>query len=219
MNKKICVIVGAGPGMGLALGKRFAKEDFKIIFVARRLEALQQFENIMEQDGYESTSYTADITNFELLGNIFDRIEEKHGHPQVLIYNASAFRLASPTELYPEDLINDFKVNVAGALISAKKVAPYMKLQKTGTIIFTGGGQGIEPYHGYSSLGVGKAGLRNLCFSLAGELQPYGIKVGTVTIMGAVAKDSHFDPELIADKFWALHQQPFESFQIEFLYE
>jgi short-subunit dehydrogenase len=219
MNKKICVIVGAGPGMGLALGKRFAKEDFKIIFVARRLEALQQYENILQQDGYEVTSYAADITNFELLNNIFDRIEEKHGHPHLLIYNASAFRQASPTELQPEDLINDFKVNVAGALVSAKKVVPYMKLQKSGTIIFTGGGQGVDPYYEYSSLGIGKAGLRNLCFSLAGELKPFGIKVGTITIMGAVQKDTRFDPDLIAEKFWLVYEQPLGNYQIELLYE
>ncbi|CAN5533591.1 SDR family NAD(P)-dependent oxidoreductase [soil metagenome] len=218
MNKKICVIVGAGPGMGLALGKRFAKGEYKIIFVARRLEALQQYENIMEKEGYESASFAADINNFDLLGNIFDRIEEKHGHPHVLIYNASVFRQASPTELQPEDLINDFKVNVVGALVSAKKVAPFMKFQKSGTVIFSGGGQGIEPYYGYSSLGVGKAGIRNLCFSLADELKPYGIKVGTITIMGAVKKDTHFDPDLIAEKFWDLHSQAAEDFQIEIQY-
>jgi short-subunit dehydrogenase len=219
MNKKICVIVGAGPGMGFALGKRFAKEDFKIIFVARRLEALQQYEILMEQEGFEAASFAADITNFDLLGNIFDRIEEKHGHPSILIYNASIFRQSSPTELQPEDLINDFKVNVAGALVSAKKVVPYMKFQKAGTILFTGGGQGIDPFYGYSSLGVGKAGLRNLCFSLAEELKPHGIKVGTVTIMGAVQKQTHYDPDLIAEQFWAIHQQPAENFKVEFIYD
>lgn len=215
MNKKICVIVGVGPGMGLALARRFAKEDFKIILIARRIEALEKYENILSGEGYQVASYPADVTNFELLRNIFERIEEKHGNTGVLIYNASLFRQASPMELHPEDLINDFRVNVAAALVAAKKVIPFMKYQKSGTILFTGGGQGVDPFYEYCSLAVGKAGIRNLCFSLAAELKPFGIHVATVTIMGSIQKGTHFDPDVIAEEFWKLHVQSPNEFETE----
>ncbi|MDQ3395516.1 MAG: SDR family NAD(P)-dependent oxidoreductase [Bacteroidota bacterium] len=219
MNKNICVIVGVGPGMGMAIARRFAKEDFKVILVARRAEVLEKFENILAGEGYDVASYPADVSNFELLRSIFERIEEKHGNPSVLIYNASLFRQASPMELHPEDLINDLRVNVAGALVAAKKVIPFMKYQKSGTILFTGGGQAIDPFYEYCSLAIGKAGIRNLCFSLAAELKPFGIHVGTVTIMGSVQKGTRFDPNLIAEEFWKLHTESIENFTVEVLYE
>jgi short-subunit dehydrogenase len=218
MNKKICVIVGVGPGIGMALARRFAKEDFKIILIARRAEALEKYETILSVEGYQVASYPADVSNFELLRNIFERIEEKHGNPNVLIYNASIFRQVSPTDLHPEDLVNDFRINVAGALVAAKKVIPFMKYQKSGTILFTGGGQAVDPFYEYSSLAVGKAGIRNLCFSLAAELKPFGIHVATVTIMGSIQKGTHFDPELISEEFWKLHKQTFENFETEVYY-
>lgn len=219
MNKKICVIVGVGPGMGMALARRFAREDFKVILLARKSEALEKYENILTGEGYQVASYPADVTNFELLKSIFERIEEKHGNPHVLVYNASLFRQASPMELHPEDLINDFRVNVAGALVAAKKVAPFMKYQKAGTIIFTGGSQAVDPYFEFSSLAVGKAGIRNLTFSLAAELKPFGIHVATVTIMGNIQRGTHFDPDLIAEEYWKLHIQSVEEFETEVFYK
>lgn len=219
MNKKICVIVGVGPGMGLAIARRFAREDFKVILISRRMEALESYLNELTGEGYEAYTYTADITNFELLENIFDRIEEKHGNPHVLVFNASKFRQASPLNLHPEDLINDFKVNVAAGIVAAKKVAPFMKFQKAGTIIFSGSGQAVDPFYEFSSLAIGKAGMRSLAFCLAEELKPYGIHVATVTIMGSIQKGTHFDPDVISEEYWNLHKQGPHEYQQEVIFE
>lgn len=57
-----------------------------------------------------------------------------------------------------------------------------------------------------ASLGMSKAGLRNLAFSLADKSGPSGIRVATVTILGTVAAGTPFDPVTIADAYWTLHQ-------------
>jgi NAD(P)-dependent dehydrogenase (short-subunit alcohol dehydrogenase family) len=54
---------------------------------------------------------------------------------------------------------------------------------------------------------IGKAALRNLAFTLAEELKPQGIFVGTVTITGNVAPGTHFAPNLIAEKYWELYEK------------
>ena len=123
----------------------------------------------------------------------------------MLLYNAAALRKTPPSGLDPETMVEDFRVNVAGALVAVQKVLPSMQEQKKGTILLTGGGLSLNPYYEYASLSVGKAGIRNLTFSLAQELQPHGIKVGTVTIAGFVKKDTHFDPDKIAEEFWKIH--------------
>jgi NAD(P)-dependent dehydrogenase (short-subunit alcohol dehydrogenase family) len=66
-----------------------------------------------------------------------------------------------------------------------------------------------------ASLGAGKAALRNLAFSLHADLAPAGIHAGTVTICGTVKPGTAFDPDRIADSFWALHAQPAGSFERE----
>ena len=65
---------------------------------------------------------------------------------------------------------------------------------------------------------MGKARLRNLCFGLAAELEPAGIHVATVTVAGFVQPGTDFDPDLIAEKYWELHNQPLGAWEDEIIY-
>jgi short-subunit dehydrogenase len=93
-----------------------------------------------------------------------------------------------------------------------------MKSEKRGTILLTGGGLALHPHPKYSSMAVGKAGIRNLAFSLAAELEPAGIHVATVTISGIVRPGTPFDPDKIAEVYWRLHVQSPGSFQTEIVF-
>jgi short-subunit dehydrogenase len=114
-----------------------------------------------------------------------------------------------------EKLMQDFRVNVAGALVAAQQVIPHMKAQRQGTILFTGGGLALQPHPKYASIAVGKAGIRNLSFSLAAELESAGIHVATVTIAGIVRPGTALDPDRIAEEYWRLHVQSPGKFQRE----
>ncbi|MGF6952422.1 short-subunit dehydrogenase [Neobacillus sp. B4I6] len=123
------------------------------------------------------------------------------------MYNAAVLKDGQPTSLTAESLISHYQVDVAGALHSALQVISDQADQKMGTILFTGGGFALEPSVSYAALSVGKAALRTLAFTLAEELKPQGIFVGTVTIAGNVAPDTRFAPELIADKYLELYEK------------
>ena len=62
---------------------------------------------------------------------------------------------------------------------------------------------------------MGKAGIRNLAFSLFAELKDAGIHAATVTIGGLVKPGTAFDPDQIAEAYWTLHVQPKGSFERE----
>lgn len=207
MTNKVCVVVGVGPGMGLAVAARFGREGYRLALVARRVEALAEYVSELGQAGLGAYPFTADAADFDSLRRALAQIRNQMGDSEVLIYNAAAIHAGKPSALNPDDLVSDFRVNVAGALVCAQAVIPAMKAAQRGTILFTGGGLALTPYPDYASLAVGKAGLRNLAYSLGAELEPDGIQVATVTIAGFVKPGTHFDPELIAEKYWALHQQ------------
>ena len=94
-----------------------------------------------------------------------------------------------------------------------------MKKKGAGAIFITGGGQGLEPWHVLSSLAIGKAAIRSLCFSLHQELKSKGIKVATVTINGQVNPTTKFAPDLICEEFWKLYKTPLEDTPREIIYE
>ena len=66
-----------------------------------------------------------------------------------------------------------------------------------------------------ASLGVGKAAIRNLAFSLFADLKDSGVHAATVTICGMVAPGTAFDPDRIANAYWQLHTQPIDAFERE----
>ncbi|MCB0197932.1 MAG: SDR family NAD(P)-dependent oxidoreductase [Anaerolineae bacterium] len=208
MNKKICVVVGVGPGIGLAVAQRFGREGFTLALVARRTEALEQYVVDLETSGLTAHAFPADAAHFETLVQAFEQIKAQVGPPTVLVYNAAFIKPETPSSLPVEDLTMAFRVSVAGALVCAQQVIPEMKAEQCGTILFTGGGLALSPHPQYSSLAASKAALRNLTYSLGADLDAEGIQVATVTIAGFVKPGTHFAPDLIAEKYWELHSQP-----------
>jgi DNA-binding transcriptional regulator LsrR (DeoR family) len=67
-------------------------------------------------------------------------------------------------------------------------------------------------------LSVGKAAVRTMADCLRQTLEPQAIHVATVTIAGGVGRNDHFSPNRIAEEFWALYQQPRESWTFETVY-
>jgi len=82
-----------------------------------------------------------------------------------------------------------------------------------GTIVITGGMP--EPDPAFTSLSLGKAGVRALTTLLASEYGPAGVHVATVTVSGAVAPGGRYDPDMIAEHYWRLHTQPPQAWEHE----
>ena len=215
MEKKVLTIVGMGPGISNSVAEKFSKEGFAIAMIARNEKRLLEYKEKFDKSGKESYFVSADAGDDKSLINAFDDIHKNFGKTDVLLYNVFSFREGKPMDLKYEDVINDFKVNVAGALVSAQQVLPAMLEKKEGTILFTGGGLAIEPYPLYTSLAIGKAGIRNLAQTLYADLKPKKIHAATVIVTGFVKPDTKYAPELIAEEFWKLYLQKPEEFQRE----
>ena len=60
MNAKLCVVVGAGAGLGLSIAQRFGKEAYAIALIARRPEALAKCINTLMQASVTAKGFSAD---------------------------------------------------------------------------------------------------------------------------------------------------------------
>jgi short-subunit dehydrogenase len=218
MNK-LAVIVGMGPGVSAAVARRFGREGFAIAAIARREDALNEQVASLAAAGVKAQGYTADASDPASLAAAIGQATKDHGAPGVLVYNAAGVRYQALDALTADELIADLKVSISGALAAAQAVLPSMKSAGSGTLLFTGGGFAFEPMPAMASLGVGKAGLRNLAFSLFAELKESGIHAATVTIAGLVKPGTPFDADEIAESYWALHAQPAGSFERELIFK
>lgn len=217
--KPVCLIVGAGPGIGQAVALAFAREGYDLALAARQPERLKTLQPALEKLGAASRLYRVDAGSEPSLRELFAEVRRTFGDPEVVVYNPASHVVGKPTTLTSEQLVADFRVNVAGALTCVQEAAPAMKTRGRGTILLTGGGFAHEPAANYASLSLGKAALRNLTFSLAQELGAHGIHVATVTVYGFVQSGTHFDPARIAEAFLRLHKQTPGHFQTEVVYK
>ncbi|WIX82427.1 SDR family NAD(P)-dependent oxidoreductase [Amycolatopsis carbonis] len=187
------VVIGAGPGIGAAVARRFAREGFGVAAVARRPKDL----------GVGAVTHLADVGDEESLRRALDAVNEDQGLPDAVVYNAAAIRRDTPGELAAEEHLELWRVNVLGAYTAAAHLAPKMAERGHGTFLTTGGMP--EPKAAYSSLSLGKAGLRTVT-ALFAEQYPT-LHFATVTVGGTVEKGTAFDPDAIAEHYWRLHTQ------------
>ncbi len=229
MSRGCAVVIGAGPGLGLALVRRFASGGLQVAYVARRRGAVDDYQALLDGEGLPATGYVADAADPPSITDVFDRVRADHGDPQVLVYNAAIIepsRFATPSGIEearyadapgwkahgaPVDfdyLVDSFRTNVAGALHAAQQVAPAMISRGKGTILLTGGVLAFGPWIEWGAVSLGKAALRSLGHSLFKELEPHGVQVVTVAIHGTMAKGTAYDHDRVAEAYWQLHGRP-----------
>ena len=214
----VCTIVGMGPGLSEALARRFAAGGYAIGMVARTPATLTRVAAALAAEGRRAHGEAADAGDAQALTAALARIHAVLGDPDVLIYNVSTLRMATPSRLAPAELAADLAVNVTGALVAAQAVLPAMRARGRGRLLFTGGGTALAPWVDAAALGVGKAAIRNLALAFAGELAPEGIHAATVTICGAITPGTYFDPARIAETYWELAQDPPGALRAEVVY-
>ncbi|MEQ4716514.1 SDR family NAD(P)-dependent oxidoreductase [Nonomuraea sp. B19D2] len=201
------VIIGAGPGIGRSVARRFAREGLPVALVSRTGTAL-------DLDGV--LTYKADVADEDRLREALDAASADLGTPDVVVYNAAIIRPDPPGEASARSQLEAWAVNVVGALVAAAHVAPAMARRGGGSFLVTGGMP--EPKAGYVSLSLGKAGVRTLVELLDQEYGPSGVHVASVTVAGPVAPGTDFDPDDIAEHYWRLHTQPRDGWEREVLH-
>lgn len=236
-KKPLAVVVGVGPGLGAALARRFAAGGMAVGFTARRPGAIARHQKEFDAAGFEAKGFAADAGDEAAMARVFADLRETYGDAEALIYNAAMIepsRFVTPSGIAeaqyasapgwkargePVDaayLIKSLRANVVGALIATQLVAPAMMARRRGSILLTGGVLAFGPWIEWGATSLGKAALRSLGHSLFKELQPKGVQVATVAIHGTMAKGTPYDPDLVADAYWRLHQRPPSEWRPDF---
>jgi NAD(P)-dependent dehydrogenase (short-subunit alcohol dehydrogenase family) len=210
------IVVGAGPGIGLAVARRFAVEGLPVGLIARSAATLAGVASELARTGADTAAETADVRDELALRTALDRIVDRFGVPDVLVYNAAVIQWDDFGELTAQQHLDAWATNVVGAITAVGHIGPRMAERGSGTVIITGGMP--TPIPEVTSLSLGKAGVRALTELLATRFEPSGIHVATVTVGGAVEPGTAFDPDEIAEQYWLLHTQAREQWEREVLY-
>ncbi len=222
---EVALIVGAGPGLGFALARRFARAEMNVALAARHADKLQAMAAECCGIAHSARAYACDATLESDVDALMRQVAAELGEPHLVVYNAGAFAPGSIVETSVEEFERCWRVGCLGGFLVGRAAARVMAARAAaggagGTILFTGATASLRGSAGFHNLAVGKFGLRALAQSMARELQPKGIHVAHVVIDGRIRSriaeehgdrdtaDTMLDPDAIAETYHQLHHQP-----------
>src|SRR5688500_12031357 len=85
-DKRVCVVVGVGPGNGAALARRFAREGYALALLARSSD----FSNELARTLPGSKAFTCDVADEKSVEQAFSSLRSELGEVDTLVYNAGS---------------------------------------------------------------------------------------------------------------------------------
>ena len=179
MTATTIAIVGAGPGLGMSIARRFGAEGHRVALISRRQGRL---------DGLAA---------------------ERLGPVEVLEYSPLPARefMKPILETTVDDVRGPLEFSVLGAVSAARAVIGPMLDAGRGTILFTTGGAAINPYALRAGVGISFAGEVAYARMLHDEVADRGVHVAHTAVAGRIAPGEDHEPADIAEVLWRHHTE------------
>ena len=211
-------IIGTGEGISKAVALKFGKEGFRINLISRTEAKLRRIVEDLGKEGIEADYVAADASDKDSLAQALVQFKERHGHSSMILYNAAALDIKDLIAQDWENFQTTFNTNVGGAFHLLKMVLPFCIENNKGKLFFTNGGLALGGHPTWTTLSVGKAGLRNLIQSAQASVKDTEIHIAQVTVGGFVSPESEIhNPTNIANQYWNLFNQKPAEFQQEII--
>lgn len=210
-DKRVALIVGAGPQLGASCGRRFGQAGLIPVLSSRSVDRLQAVAATVPG----ALTLSCDASDEAAVQRLVETVERDHGAIDCCVYNpGGGFQRTPVIEQTAERFEAGWRTTALGGFLVGRAVARRMVSRGRGTIIFTGATASIRGGKGFAAFAAGKFALRALAQSMARELQPQGIHVVHVVIDGKIrnagigANDgSAMDPDEIAATYAGLYFQ------------
>jgi NAD(P)-dependent dehydrogenase (short-subunit alcohol dehydrogenase family) len=224
-NKGVCLVIGAGDGVGSAIAQVFALDGHPTVITrrARNIEQLEARAEAIRSLGGEVYAKGVDARSEDETIALFADIERDIGPIEVVVFNIGANVRFGIEETTARVFHKVWEMACFAGFLAGREAAKVMVPRGRGTIIFTGATASLRGREGFAAFAAAKAGLRAVAQSVARELGPKGIHVAHVICDGSIdgvfsrqnipdleqklAESRILKPHDIAESYLALHQQ------------
>ncbi|KUN75854.1 dehydrogenase [Streptomyces bungoensis] len=202
-------IVGAGPGLGAAVARRFGREGFRVALVARDRERLDDLVAELAGEGVEARGFAADVRRPEELAAALKAAAGALGPVEVLQYSPVPHRdfMRPVLETRHRDLLGPIEFSVYGPVAAVQQVLPGMRELGRGTVLLVNGGTAAVPHPDRAGTSIAFAAESAYGHLLHERLAPEGIHVAQLIIPGSITPGhARKDPAVLAEVLWGMHR-------------
>jgi len=173
---QVVIVTGASRGIGKAIAEMFGREGAKIVVNYNTSDKQgQAVANRIVDQGGEAICAKADVSKSEEVKCMIETTVKRYGRIDILVNNAGVLITKDLFDINEDEWDKTIDVNLKGAYLCSKEVAPIMLKQKKGKIINISANSGL--YHPSAMRFVeyvtSKAGMNGLTKALALRLGPY----------------------------------------------
>ena len=225
MSPSIAVF-GVGPGLGQAIARRYAREGYTVVLVARRQEPLDLLARDLASAGATAHVVTADLSDTAATPRLAEQIRAKGGNLDALYYAPTpSTGFVSAANLTPQHAQKFMPLIFYTLLALVQEFLPHMLAQGNGAILTAQGGSTVQGLPNMSGPSPAQAAQRNYLQALHAEVAEKGVYIGMLYI-GAAIEHSAFhtewqaakaagepvwemptvDPVHLADLLWTMHR-------------
>ena len=208
MAKPVCLILGAGAGIGGNVAKRFAREGYHAVLARRSdQQGLDRLVGEIEADGGSAVGFIVNAVLEDSIERLVDTVETEIGPIEVAIFNLGAqigSRTLANTSLKAFEV--GWRMATFGLFRLAQSLFPHMERRGKGTLLVTSATAAMRGNAGQHSHAAAMAGRRMLCQTLNAEFAAKGIHVTHIVIDGAVDAPDTLGKMLGPERYQALRR-------------
>ena len=201
---KVCVVTGAGQGIGRATARRLGQEGGKIV-VADRIEAgASETVRELTEHGVAAAKVLVDLGTFAGAQELMHQALAAYGRIDVLVNNVGGTIWIKPYHLYTEEEVKlELERSLYPTLWCCLAVLPIMMTQRSGSIVNLGSQSPRGLYR--LPYAASKGGILALSKVLAMEYGRYGIRINTMAPGGTEITDrvtprQYIEPGVMMDE-------------------
>jgi NADP-dependent 3-hydroxy acid dehydrogenase YdfG len=197
------LVIGAGPGVGAAVARRFGREGHAVGVVARDRDRLQAMTRQLGEEGIDAAFAVADARDPDAVRAAVDALEQRLGACEVLCVSPlpDVATIKPVVDTSAEDLRAALELGMLGTSAAVAAVLPAMRAARHGTLLFTTGSAALTPRPERATSGIVNAAQSTYFRMLHEQLADEGIYVLHTVIVGPIGENGH-DPGDIARAMW-----------------
>ena len=204
----VIAIIGAGPGLGAAVARRFGREGFSIALISRDQSKLDALAAELQAAGYTASGFAADVREPAALEDALARAAAELGPITTLQYSPLPSRdyLKPVLDLTPELALEALRFSALGLIHAVRAVLPTMREAGEGSIILINGGTSVKARAGFAGTSVAFPAESAYGEMLHDALEGEGIRVAQLVIPGGIPQlELPNGIDDVADRIWGLH--------------
>ena len=206
--KPVCLVIGAGAGIGGNVGRRFAAGGYHAVLCRRSdQEGLDQLVEGIHGEGGSASGFLLNAIEPDSIEERVVAVEAEIGPIEVVAFNLGAQigdRTLRDTSYKAFEL--GWRLATFGLFRAASAVFPLMEERGKGTLLVTSATAAVRGNSGQHSHAAAMGGRRMLCQTLNAEFAPKGIHVAHIIIDGAVDAPDTLGKMLGPERFQQLRE-------------